>query len=91
MPIVPIKKVIRNKRVLSLLESQFSKSTELGIELVETSGVLGWRAIEYYRLYTKRKGEDNDCYTRNRFIINRTVRQGRIREYSIGGSIIIMQ
>lgn len=84
--VVPIKSIIRNKRLLSLLESQFSAGTELGVEYVE--GDLGRNSIVKYRVYT---GKGNDDWSRDRFVIQRFRISGKIRRYCLEGSIYFEQ
>lgn len=64
--IVPIRRLIRNKKLISLLESQFSSGTEIGIELVESEHLK--RLLKTYRVYTK---HGDDEWSRDRFIIEK--------------------
>ncbi len=81
--IVPIRKIIRKKALLELLESQFPKTTELGLELFDKTNAINY-TIERFRLYAKVRGGD---YSRDRFRIHRTRVRGKIREYCLEGSI----
>jgi len=82
--VVSIRIIIRNKRLLSLLESQFPKGTELGIEFFESISSSNLE-IERYILYTRQKG---DNWHRDRFSIMRKRRSGRIREYCLEEGLV---
>jgi len=84
--VLPIGSVIRNKRVISLLESQIPAGIEIGIRKIDSGG----QHVENYRLYTRmNEGKDWD---EERLIISRIrSSDGRIREYAIRGTIYISQ
>ena len=83
--VLPIGSVIRNKRVISLLESQFPAGFELGVE--PTARV---NSSENYRLYAR--SNPNEDWDRDRFLVfRRRSSDGRIREYAIRGTLYIRQ
>lgn len=84
--VVPIKRVIKNKRLLSLLDAQFSDGTELGVEVIDEDN----RVVSHtkYRVYTRK---DNDDWSRDRFVIQQVRKSGRIREYCLVGDIYFSQ
>ena len=92
MEIIPIKKVVKNQNLLSLLESQFAEDTALGVERVDDVEYVGADPKEAswgkYRVYVRKK---NGEWERDRFFIERTRRNGRIRELKIEGSFYYNQ
>jgi hypothetical protein len=84
----PIKKMIRNKGLLSLLENQFSSGTEIGIEYVDSRTKVIHNAVynyETYRVCTRKNS--NEPYSEDRFIIERVRKNGKIKKYKLNGSI----
>ena len=84
----PIRKVIRNKALLSVLATQFPVRTELGLEYVN-----GWHGgpdiiHETFRVYTRKGNED---WNEDRFVIERVKRGGKIREYRLEGRVYFSQ
>jgi len=74
MSLENIKSKIKNRKVLSLLESQFPIDTEFGLELVEERKI-GKHIYQKYRLQIKKPGDLD--FDRDRFFIRRTYVNGQ--------------
>ncbi len=81
--ILPIRKLIKRKDLLGVLQSQFSSRAELGLEYIE-GRESGKYFCERYRVYEGGHGEFNEM---SQFVIVRTRKNGRIVDYTLEGNL----